>query len=184
MPTEAAHATFEAIYAANVRNVLAYCLRRTTATDAHDAAAEVFAVAWRRFAELPDGPETLPWLYGVAANVLRNQRRSMQRSRNLAGKIGGQAASHQPGPELQVVRKTEYEEVQRAIDSLKPKYREVLKLVEWEDLPRDQVAEMLSISRAAIDQRIHRAYKQLERQLRHLSSDPLEGGEHGTAQAS
>lgn len=179
-------ATFEAMYASNVRDVLAYCLRRAPSADANDATAEVFAVAWRRLADLPDHPETLPWLYGVAANVLKNQSRSTRRARKLSGKIGSQPELTIPGPEAQVVRRAEYEEVHRAIDSLKPKYREVLKLVEWEELPRAVVAEMLSISRAAVDQRIHRAYEQLERRLTHLShSRPdLKGGEHGAQQAS
>ncbi len=185
MTSRATEATFEAIYASHVRDVLAYCLRRTAYAEAHDAAAEVFAVAWRRMTELPDEPETLPWLYGVAANVLRNQGRSIRRARNLAGKIGSQAVEFQPGPETQLVRKAEYEEVHRAIDSLKPKYRDVLKLVEWEELPRETVAEMLSVSRATIDQRIHRAYQQLERRLKHMSyQQSQEGGDHDTAAAS
>lgn len=186
MVTEAAEATFEAMYARHVREVLAYCLRRTAPAEAHDATAEVFAVAWRRVTELPDGPEILPWLYGVAANVLKNQRRSTRRARSLTSKIGSQAARFQPGPEVHLVRRAEYEEVHRAIDSLKPKYREVIKLVEWEELPRNQVAVLLSVSRATVDQRMHRAYQQLERRLKHLSSDrsTSEGGEHDNAQAS
>ncbi len=186
MATEAAATTFEAIYAEHVRSILAYCLRRTSSSEAHDAAAEVFVVAWRRVAEIPEGAETRPWLYGVAANALKNQRRSARRARNLAGKIGSQAELHQPGPETQVVRWAEYEEVHRAIDSLKPKYREVVKLVEWDELSRDQVAELLSVSRSTVDQRMHRAYQQLERRLKHMSHDPAtsEGGEHDTAQAS
>lgn len=186
MPDEDREATFEAMYATHVRDVLAYFLRRTSRAEAHDATAEVFTVAWRRVAELPDEPEILRWLYGVAANVLKNQRRSTRRARNLVSKIGSQPEPFQPGPETQVVRRSEYDEVNRAIDSLKPKYREVIKLVEWEELPREQVAELLSVSRATIDQRIHRAYQQLERSLKHLSYEPstVEGGEHGTARAS
>jgi RNA polymerase sigma-70 factor (ECF subfamily) len=182
---EATVATFEAMYASHVRDILAYCLRRTSHAEAHDATAEVFAVAWRRMTDMPADPETLPWLFGVAANVLKNQGRSSRRARNLTGKIGSQAVEFQPGPETQLVRRAEYEEVHRAIDSLKPKYRDVLKLVEWEELPREQVAEMLSVSRATIDQRIHRAYQQLERRLKHMSyTQSQEGGDHDAAAAS
>jgi RNA polymerase sigma-70 factor (ECF subfamily) len=180
---EAAH-SFDGMYAACVRPVLAYCLRRTSEAEAHDATAEVFAVAWRKRNELPLGDETLPWLFGVAANVLRNQSRSTRRSRNLAGTLGSQRQRVQPGPEAQVVRRAEYDEVQRAIESLKPAYREVIKLVEWDEVPREVVADMLSLSRAAIDQRLHRAYKQLERKLRHLSPYQVKGGEHDAATAS
>ena len=184
MATQATEATFEAMYATHVRDILAYCLRRTSHAEAHDATAETFAVAWRRYSEVPLPPETRPWLFGVAANVLKNQGRSSRRARNVAGKLGSQAVEFQPGPEAQLVRRAEYEEVHRAIDSLKPKYRDVLKLVEWEELPREQVAEMLSVSRATIDQRIHRAYQQLERRLKHMSTPRREGGEHDSAAAS
>lgn len=177
-------ASFESMYAQYVRLVLAYCRRRTSPAEAHDATAEVFAVAWRKRDEMPAGTETLPWLYGVAANVLRNQARSNRRARNLTGKLGSQPQSHQPSPEAQVVQRAEHAEVQKAVDSLKPHYREVIKLVEWEGLPRETVADMMSVSRAAIDQRLHRAYKQLERRLRHLAPYSLKGGEHDAAAAS
>ena len=169
---------FEAVYAAHVRQVLAYCLRRTGQSEAHDATAEVFVVAWRRVTELPAPPEVLPWLYGVAANVLRNQTRSTRRLRNLVGKIGAQPERVQYGPETHMARRAEHAEVHRAIDALKPIYREVIKLVEWEELSRDQVAEMLGVSRAAVDQRVHRAFQQLERTLKHLAVDrsPPKGG--------
>lgn len=176
--------SFESLYNQYVRLILAYCLRRTSPAEAHDATAEVFAVAWRKRHDLPRGDETLPWLYGVAANVLRNQARSNRRARNLSGKLGSQPQRNQPGPEAQVVQQAEYAEVQKAVDSLKPHYREVIQLVEWEGLARETVADMLSVSRAAVDQRLHRAYKQLERRLRHLAPYTLEGGEHDTAAAS
>ena len=115
--------TFAAMYATCVRPVLAYCLRRTSESDAHDATAEVSAVAWRRRRELPVGDETLPWLYGVAANVLRNQARSSRRARNLVGKIGSQRQPEMAGPETQVVRLAEYAEVPQRILAAVPGWR-------------------------------------------------------------
>ena len=41
----------------------------------------------------------------------------------------------------------------------------MLRLVEWEGLSREQVAEMMFVSRAAIDKRMARAYKKLARHL-------------------
>lgn len=179
-------AMFEAFHATHIRDVLAYCLRRTSHTEAHDATAETFAIAWRKFDAIPTGEATLPWLYRVAANVMRNQFRSVRRARKLASKLGAQPVPAVPGPEVQVVRRAEYDEVLGAVAALKPKYREVLRLVEWEELPREEVAALLHISRAAIDQRIHRAYQQLEHHLQHLQGRPpvTEGGEHDSAQAS
>jgi DNA-directed RNA polymerase specialized sigma24 family protein len=39
-----------------------------------------------------------------------------------------------------------------AVNRLKPKDREIVKLYAWEDLPRDIIAEMMGMTRAAIDQ--------------------------------
>ena len=46
-----------------------YAARRLGWHDAGDATAEVFAVAWRRMRSVPDEPDALPWLYGVARRV-------------------------------------------------------------------------------------------------------------------
>ena len=35
----------------------------------------------------------------------------------------------------------------------------------WEDLSRTEIAEVLGMTRAAVDQRIHRAYQKLSRAL-------------------
>jgi RNA polymerase sigma-70 factor (ECF subfamily) len=67
---------FDRLYGQHRRNVLAYCARRAAPADADDAAAEVFAVAWRRRDDIPGGDRELPWLYGVARNILWHQRRS------------------------------------------------------------------------------------------------------------
>ncbi len=184
MATSEARTTIELAYADHVREILAYCLRRTGQPEAHDAVAEVFAIAWRKISELPEEPETLPWLYGVAANVLKNQSRSSNRTRNLRVKIGSQAPERDPGPETQAIDRAIHTEVVQAISYLKPKYRDVIRLVEWEGLSRTDVAEILGISRAAVDQRFHRAYQQLARRLNHLVLDDGEGGKSATQRST
>ena len=175
---------FEALYRAHAHEVHAYCLRRTTGEAAQDAASEAFVVAWRRFEEVPQGDETLPWLYVVARNVLANRARSVRRRDRLWAKIANQHEGPVPGPEPQVVRSEEHRELVRALSKLSDKDQEILRLVEWEGLSRKQVAVMFFVSRAAIDQRISRAYKKMARTLGVPTPDVLttpvtveEGGE-------
>ena len=176
---------FERIYAEHAQAVHAYCLRRTSREDAKDATADVFAVAWRRFDDLPNGDEVLPWLYGVAKNVLRDRRRSLRRRDRLTVKIGSQPADIVEGPEPQVVRSTEHERVLAAMAKLPDKDQEIIRLVEWEGLSRQQVADLMFVSRAAIDKRITRAHRKMARTLGVHRSDvrttPVPAEEGGEA---
>ena len=46
---------------------------RSGFTDAEDAAADVFAVAWRRIEDMPEGDAKKAWLFGVAHRVVGSQ---------------------------------------------------------------------------------------------------------------
>jgi RNA polymerase sigma factor (sigma-70 family) len=70
-----------------------------------------------------------------------------------------------PGPEPQIVRNEQHDELLRALSTLPDKDQEILRLVEWEGVTRDKVAEMLFLSRSAIDKRIGRAYKKMAKIL-------------------
>ncbi len=175
---------FEQMYRTHADAIYSYCLRRTATEDAKDATADVFAVAWRRFDAVPANDETLPWLYGVAKNVLRDRNRSANRRDRLTAKVASHRQPSVPSPEVQVVRHSEHERVFAALDRLPEKDRETILLVEWEGLTRDQVAKMMFVSRAAIDKRITRAYRKMARILGNkkstLAATPVpleEGGE-------
>lgn len=166
MATVSTKAQFERLYRTHAQAVYRYCLRRTSTEDAKDAAADVFAVAWRRFDAIPNDEAQLPWLYGVARNILNDRRRSRRRRDRLTAKVAAQGPEHIEGPEPQVVRSAEYDAVVAAIGRLPEKDQEIIRLVEWEGLDREQVAAMMFVSRSAIDKRMARAYKKLERQLK------------------
>ena len=157
-------AQFEQMYRAHAQAIFTYCLRRTSREEAKDATADVFAVAWRRLGDLPLGNER-PWLYGVARNVLNDKRRAERRRDRLAAKMASHRQPTAPSPEVQVVRHSEHEQVLAALDKLPEKDRETILLVEWEGISRDEVAEMMFVSRAAIDKRINRAYRKMARLL-------------------
>jgi RNA polymerase sigma-70 factor (ECF subfamily) len=157
---------FEHFYKEHANAVYTYCLRRVGAEQAKDATADVFVVAWRRWGAVPEGDAAVGWLYGVARNVLRARQRSIRRRGRLVEKVAAQPEPLVDGPELQVVRLAEHEAVLAALGKLPKRDREIILLVEWEGLSREQVAEMMSVTRAAIDKRMARAYKKMARSLR------------------
>ena len=158
---------FETLVRQHSRPVLAYCLRRGAHTDAHEAAADAFAVAWRKFDQVPAGEEALYWLFGVARRVLSNRQRSRRRRQNLNVKVGSIAQEVAIGPEAVVVRNAEDQEVIDALRRLDVKDQEVLALLVWDEVPREEVARMLGISMDAVHKRYQRALRRLERQLPH-----------------
>ena len=66
---------------------------------------------------------------------------------------------------LVVVQRSDDKVVTDAVRRLKPLDREIVMLDVWEGLSRAEIAEGLGMTRAAVDQRIHRAYQRLSRSL-------------------
>ena len=160
---------FEALYDAHRLDVLAYCMRRVSAADASDACSETFLVAWRRLNDVPLPPRSLPYLYGVAAHVVANQRRTLHRRARLHEKLGALGVVPPTEPSVVLLQQAADRQVVAAVRRLKPVDREIVMLYAWEGLPRDTIAEMMQMSRAAVDQRIHRAYQRLARTLQPTS---------------
>lgn len=154
---------FDRIFGEYYDPVSRYCHRRLPPHDANDAAAEVFVVAWRKIDNVPDGEQTLPWLYGVARNEVSRFRRTARRLGALREKIGGQAHHPDPGPESVVMRNADQEALLEALSSLRQADQEVLRLRAYEHLTIPEVALVLGCSVPAAKQRSARATKRLRR---------------------
>ena len=76
-------AAFGTLFERHARAVYNYCFRRTADWSlAEDLTSIVFLEAWRRREEVRlDRDSALPWLLGVATNVVRNRWRSERRHR-------------------------------------------------------------------------------------------------------
>ncbi len=95
---------FREVYDATFDDVRRFCLRRLPAADVNDAVAEVYLVAWQRLHRVPRGDEMLPWLYGVARNVVRHAERGNRRRLRLTTKATREPIGTVAGPETHVDR--------------------------------------------------------------------------------
>lgn len=156
-------AEFKVVYDRHFDAVARYCLRRLPAQSAHDAVSDVFLTAWRRFPSMPRGEESLPWLYGVAKNVVRNVDRSQRRSLRLSARINSEPRYPEPSPELQLVRSEEDAELRRGLETLKPDDQEVLRLRAFEGLSMKQISVAIGCSEEAAKKRVSRALNRLRK---------------------
>ena len=158
-------ARFEEIYQAYSGLILAYAARRTgDVSDASDVVAETFTVAWRRLEDIPAGEQARPWLYGVARRVLANQRRSAKRRRRLHDRLQSEP-SGLVGSEPSDSDSPELAHIAEAFAQLTEDDRELLTLLAWDGLSREEIAAVLGCSPATVRVRLYRARKRLTQRL-------------------
>ena len=123
-----------------IGNYLRRRLYPLTAGDLDDLVEETLIIVWRRRADIPAGAE-LPWMIGVARNVLRNARRSRQRRTSLESSL--RHAPNDSSAEDYVVADAT---VREALTRLSDDDREILMLSAWDGLDVHAIAATLSIT--------------------------------------
>ncbi len=155
---------FRSAYEAHTRALLGYSLRRTaTPADAADVVAETMLTAWRRIGVVPDEPETILWLYGVARNVIANGDRTHRRQRCLAEKLRFQLDDVLEEPS--VADPALAAQVSVAMKSLSPVEHEVLTLTAAEQLSPAEIAVVLDMKQNTVRTHLHRARRKLRSAL-------------------
>ena len=161
MPTtETSDTTFRRVFTAHFDAVTRYCLRRIAVEEVNDVVADVFAVAWKKIDRMP-ADSALPWLYGIARNELRNRYRAGRRFEDIKTRLRGQASQVDPGPEPQIVRRAELQQVMDVLETLAPADREILLLRTQEELDYSQLGALLGCSAEAARKRLNRAIARL-----------------------
>jgi len=155
---------FTSLYDQFYRNVLRYALQHAERDGAEDVASEVFLIAWRRRDSIPDPP--LPWLLGVARNLLSKHVGAGRRRQRLTERIAAlTSAANLPAWDAgdYVV---ERETALAAFMSLPDRDVETLTLVTWHGLSITDAATVAGCSPRAFTVRLHRARRRLTDALR------------------
>lgn len=152
---------FATIFDRHAVAVRRFAARRLGAASADDTVAETFRIAFERRADFDRSANTaLPWLYGIAGNLVRRQHRDHHRWLTALGRSTGQRQLV-ADPLLEVGDRLDAERQRSAlIDAvldLVQGEREVLLLVAWEQVTPAEAAEALGIPAATARTRLHRA---------------------------
>jgi RNA polymerase sigma-70 factor (ECF subfamily) len=149
---------FDELFADHRSDIVAYCSwRAANASDAEDAVAEVFLIAWRRLDDLPGADSARVWLYATARRVLANQHRSRRRRLALQDRLESAATE----PQDWLASASSDGVVREALRSLSPRDREVLLLAEWEGLSPSEIATVLACPTVTARGRLHRARRRI-----------------------
>jgi len=175
-PAVSAAERFEALYTGSYREISGYVRRRVPPDAADDVVAQVFTVAWRRFGQVPSPPEDRLWLFGVARNCAAEHHRSATRWLRLRARLSQEpAAAHLPGPDGPDGAGPDPGPVLAALASLKPRDREALQLVLWDELSHAEAAAVLGCTVNAFELRYRRARNRVRDALAAAWADAARG---------
>lgn len=160
MTEDDATSRFTAIYSAHHDQVYAYAVSRAGRQLADDVVSETFLRAWHRVSAVPAVP--LPWLLGVARNVVRERYRDEARQTGLAAELRAWAEQEQADVADGVAEKAA---VLAALARLGDADRELLTLVAWHGLSPREAARVVGCSAATYFVRLHRARRRLEQAM-------------------
>ncbi|MGI5485643.1 RNA polymerase sigma factor [Microtetraspora malaysiensis] len=152
---------FTALYSSCYSRVYAYAVSRAGRQLAEEVASETFCVAWRRIDAVPDN--ALPWLLGVARNVLRESYRAEARRQSLESELATWVSAEELTAGDVAESVAERAAVLRGLAALSDDDRELLTLVAWHGLRAVDAAKVVGCSTATFFVRLHRARRRLER---------------------
>ena len=168
---DTAQARFEQLFGVNEHLVRAYCARRVPTDVVDDVLADTFAVAWRKFDDVPPDA-VLPWLYSVAYRVIQHEWRSAGRLARLRSRTISLVERPSNAVADQFEEDDDRRKVLEAASRLPDDDQEILRLTLWEEITPTAAAVVLGITADAAKQRASRARKRLADEFHRLSQSP------------
>lgn len=148
-----------------------YVARRLGSSEADDLVGQTFLIAFeRRHRYHESSAGALPWLYGIATNLVRRRRRDEVRQYRAYSR--SDPAGSLDGADIlaaEVASRVDAESASRALAGvlagLRQSERDVLLLYAWEDLSYPEIADALDIPVGTVASRLHRARRALRTAL-------------------
>lgn len=162
----------------NHRTAIFHIINRIVHNDevARDLVQETFMKAFASLSTYRSEYRFSTWLYKIAANssidYLRKRRiQALSLDAPVEthdGRLEIEVPDDTHNPELALVRKQQRFSIEEAIDSLPPKYREVIVYRHKDDKSYEEIADLLAIPVGTVKARIFRARELLKRKLRNI----------------
>ena len=136
-----------------------------------DATQDVFIVALRRASEFGKRSSYRTWLFGIAANIAREQRRSAQRAQHHEP-LDEALSSRAPSPLEQASDAQALRFVESFLATLEDAQREVFILAELEQMPSPEIAEAVGAKLNTVYSRLRLAREAFARMVAQRFHNP------------
>jgi RNA polymerase sigma factor (sigma-70 family) len=164
---------FELIFHRHFAAVHRYLHRRAGRGLADELSAETFALAFERRATFRPGDSALPWLFGIATNLLRRCWRAERRQFRAYSRSG---VDRWVAYEDEAVARADSSALDArlaaALAAMRPRQRDALLLYALADLSYDEVASALDVPVGTVRTWLHRAREVAQRELAAASEAP------------
>lgn len=155
---------FGSLFERHGQAIYYYCFRQTANWgEAEDLTSIVFLEAWRhRHQELEPG-KVLAWLYGIATNVIRNQRRSLRRFEAALARLALPESIEDPinGMLERIDDERQMAALLALVAHLPRRQRDVIALCDWSGLDYAEAGLALGVPVGTVKSRLSRAHKRL-----------------------
>ena len=135
--------------------------------EAAEVAQEVFLSAFKSIHQFRGEANFSTWLYRIGLNHASTRRKSLQSSQQRHIPLDGTEviADGAVDPAKNVEHKEIQQRVQQALNSLDPEDARIVLLRDLQDIPYEDVAQMLDIPVGTVKSRLHRARQALKTSL-------------------
>jgi RNA polymerase sigma-70 factor (ECF subfamily) len=162
---------FESLYIENQKRVFSVALNFFGGNEqiAKDITQQVFLKMFTSLENFRGDAEITTWLYRVTVNACVDEQRKARRFVFLADIFGEFRAGKTQDEKVE--RRELSDEVQKAVATLKTKFRLPILLKYSEGLSYEEIAKILECSTGTIASRLNRGHKMLAQKLRHLENE-------------
>jgi RNA polymerase sigma-70 factor (ECF subfamily) len=143
--------------------------------EARDLAQEIFLRVWRHLDACQSSERFEAWLLRIARNASLDalrRRKARPPRQDLPVESAHALADPAPGAAERWEDDARRRLLLRALDELSPINRELIILKEMQDLPLEEIAELLQVPLGTVKSRASRARLELARALRELGGPP------------
>ncbi len=153
------------------RALINYTYRYTSSREAaEDLAQETFLRVYRAAGRYKPEAKFTTWLYRIATNLCLNEVKKKKGFQNVSLEDFDDNVSEigdsKPGAHSAVFRREIKQAIWGALDSLSQNERVAIILSKYEELPYEEIAEIIGCSLGAVKTYVHRGKKKLVEELK------------------